>query len=171
MEIRPLRETDSRLEVSRIYEESWKFAYQGIVPQSYLDGIPAGRWADVLDRAGWDTLVLTEGGKLAGTSSVCPSRWPGWPGFGEVASLYLLPEYMGRGYGRALLEAAVETLAGQGFRDVLLWVLEDNRRARRFYERAGFAFHGDAMEDVIGGKPLREVLYRQIGRASCRERV
>ena len=86
MEIRPLRETDSRLEVSRIYEESWKFAYQGIVPQSYLDGIPAGRWADVLDRAGWDTLVLTEGGKLAGTSSVCPSRWPGWPGFGEVAS-------------------------------------------------------------------------------------
>ena len=180
MEIRPLRETDSRLEVSRIYEESWKFAYQGIVPQSYLDGIPAGRWADVLDRAGWDTLVLTEGGKLAGTSSVCPSRWPGWPGFGEVASLYLLPEYMGRGYGLnrlilfyntsssrdaydsvadVLLEAAGETLAGQGFRDVLLWVLEDNRRARRFYERAGFAFHGDAMEDVIGGKPLREVLY------------
>lgn len=42
MEIRPLRETDSRLEVSRIYEESWKFAYQGIVPQRYLDGIPAG---------------------------------------------------------------------------------------------------------------------------------
>ena len=65
MEIRPLRETDSRLEVSRIYEESWKFAYQGIVPQSYLDGIPAGRWADVLDRAGWDTLVLTVGERLA----------------------------------------------------------------------------------------------------------
>ena len=46
MEIRPLRETDSRLEVRRIYEESWKSAYRGIVPQAYLDGIPAGadRW-------------------------------------------------------------------------------------------------------------------------------
>ena len=61
MEIRPLRETDSRLEVSRIYEESWKVACRGIVPQAYLDGIPAGRWAEALDRAGWDTLVLAGG--------------------------------------------------------------------------------------------------------------
>lgn len=51
MEIRPLRETDSRLEVSRIYEESWKFAYQGVVPQSYLDGIPAGRGASMKSMA------------------------------------------------------------------------------------------------------------------------
>nr|WP_325294140.1 GNAT family N-acetyltransferase [uncultured Oscillibacter sp.] len=148
MEIRSLRETDSRLEVSRIYEESWKAACRGIVPQAYLDGIPAGRWAEALDRAGWDTLVLAGG-----------SGWPGWPGFGEVVSLYLLPESMGRGYGKVLLEAAVNHLAGQGFRDVLLWVLEENLRARRFYEKAGFVCSGDFMEDEIGGKPLREVLY------------
>ena len=148
MEIRPLRETDSRLEVSRIYEESWKSTYRGIVPQAYLDGIPAGRWAEALDRAGWDTLVLAGG-----------SGWPDWPGFGEVVSLYLLPESMGKGYGKALLAAAVRRLAEQGFRDALLWVLEENRRARRFYERAGFTLTGDVMDDEIGGKPLREVLY------------
>lgn len=68
MEIRPLRETESRLEVRRIYEESWKSAYRGIVPQAYLDGIPAGRWTEALDRPGWDTLVLTEGERLAGRS-------------------------------------------------------------------------------------------------------
>ena len=45
MEIRPLRNTDDRFAVSRIYEESWKFAYKGMVPQAYLDSIPAGRWA------------------------------------------------------------------------------------------------------------------------------
>ncbi len=164
MEIRPLRETDSRLEVSRIYEEIWKTAYRGIVPQAYLDGIPAGRWAEALDRAGWDTLVLTEGERLIGTSSVCASRWPDWPGFGEIVSLYLLPESMGKGYGKALLAAAVKRLAEQGFRDALLWVLEENRRARRFYERAGFTLTGDVMDDEIGGKPLREVLYfRHIG--------
>ena len=96
-----------------------------------------------------------------GTSSVCPSRWEGCPGFGEIVSLYLLPEYMGRGFGKALLEAAVEALAGQGFREVLLWVLEENRRARRFYERAGFSCSGDRREDEIGGKLLWEVLYRR----------
>lgn len=45
MEIRPLRETDDRLAVSRIYEESWRFTYRDIVPQAYLNGIPAGLWA------------------------------------------------------------------------------------------------------------------------------
>jgi hypothetical protein len=42
---------------------------------------------------------------------------------------------------------------------VLLWVLEENRRARHFYERAGFAAPGDFLVDEIGGKSLREVLY------------
>lgn len=68
MVIRPLRETDSRLEVRRIYEESWKSACRGIAPQAYLDGIPAGRWAEALDRPGWDTLVLTVVERLAGRS-------------------------------------------------------------------------------------------------------
>ena len=74
-------------------------------------------------------------------------------------SLYLLPEFIGRGCGKALLAAAVNRLAGQGFQEVLLWVLEENRRARHFYERAGFAAPGDFLVDEIGGKSLREVLY------------
>lgn len=159
MEIRKLRDTDDRLAVSRVYEESWKYAYRGIVPQDYLDGIPAGQWAPGLDRANRDTLVMTEGGKLIGTSSICPSRWPDWPDYGEIVSLYLLPEYMGRGYGASLLNAAVRALAARGFRDILLWVLEDNRRARAFYEKNGFCPGGAFMEDSIGGKPLREILY------------
>ncbi len=43
--IRALRPQDSRLEVSAIYEESWRWAYRGIVPQTYLDALPAGYWA------------------------------------------------------------------------------------------------------------------------------
>ncbi len=145
----------------RIYEESWKSAYRGIVPQDYLDHISAGGWAEILDQADWDTLVSVEEGRFIGTASVCPSRWRDWAESGELVSLYLLPEYMGRGYGRLLLEAAVKLLAKHGFQDVLLWVLEDNHKARRFYETAGFAASGDFMEDEIGGKPLRETLYRR----------
>lgn len=152
MEIRPLRETDSRLAVSRIYEESWRAAYRGMVPQAYLDGIPAGHWTEALDRADRTALVMLDGGKPAGTAAVSPSRWPEHPEFGEIVSLYLLPEYIGRGYGRPLLEAAVRELEGRGFRDILLWVLEENRRARRFYEKHGFRFGGPRMESAVGGK-------------------
>ncbi|WP_295762242.1 hypothetical protein [uncultured Oscillibacter sp.] len=60
MEIRELRETDDRLAVSRICEESWRYAYRGIVPRSYLDGIPAGLWAADLDQGGRRSLVLEE---------------------------------------------------------------------------------------------------------------
>lgn len=114
MGIRELRETADCLAVSRICKESWRYAYRGIVPRSYLDGIPAGLWAAGLDQGGRRSLVLEVGGTLAGTACVSRSCWPERPDFGEVVALYLLPEYIGKGYGKPLLEAAVAVLAGQG---------------------------------------------------------
>lgn len=159
MEIRPLRQTDSRLAVSRVYEESWRWAYRGLIPQSYLDSIPAGRWVPSLDRPGLETLLLLDGGEPAGVASVCASRWPDWPGYGEIVSLYLLPDRTGQGFGKLLLNAALQALAKRGYRDILLWVLEENHRARAFYERTGFT-PGDArMTTDFDGVPLQEVLY------------
>lgn len=34
MEIRHINQSDDRFAISRIYEESWKFAYKDIIPQS-----------------------------------------------------------------------------------------------------------------------------------------
>ena len=110
MEIRHIQENDDRLSVSHIYEEGWKFAYRGIVPQDYLDSIPPGRWVPYLDQDGVHSLMMTEDGKLIGTSSYSKSRTAQFHDFGEIISIYLLPEYMGRGYGRLLLEAAVKEL-------------------------------------------------------------
>lgn len=159
MEIRPLRPDDDRLAVSRIYEESWKSAYRGIVPQSYLDGIPTGLWAANLDQNGRKTLVLLDAETPIGTTSVGPSRWPEYPDFGEIVSLYLLPEHTGQGHGLPLLTAALDELRRQGFQNALLWVLAENHRARRFYEKSGFTFTGNSMNHEIAGKLLKELLY------------
>ena len=161
--IRALRPQDSRLEVSAIYEESWRWAYRGIAPQAYLDALPPGRWAAFIDTPGIYTLVADDGGALAGTASFCASRFPEYEGMGEIVSLYLREPYAGRGLGRALLEAAAAALAAQGFEDIFLWVLEENACARRFYERAGFAAAGEAIECGIGGKTLRELRYVRRG--------
>lgn len=69
------------------------------------------------------------------------------------------PEYMGKGYGKKLIKAVIEELMKLGYRDILLWVLEDNKRARVFYEKAGFTFGNCFLDDNIGGKKLREALY------------
>jgi len=159
MEIRYIAPTDDRMAVSKIYEESWKYAYRGIIPQYYLDSIPEGRWAPGLEQQGWNTLVCVDHGKMVGTSSFCESRFERFPGWGEVISIYLLPEYMGKGYGRLLLESVASELKKLGYQDLFLWVLERNHRARHFYERFGFSPTGDFLIQTIGGKDLREVRY------------
>ena len=159
MEIRYLNEADDRLAVSGIYEASWKYAYRDILPGEYLESIPAGRWVSGLDFSDRIHLVMLDGGRYIGAACCCASRFPEFDGWGEIVSLYLLPSYMGRGCGRPLLEAAVSALAAQGYRDAFLWVLEENRRARAFYERMGFQHSGVRRADVIGGKTVREAAY------------
>lgn len=163
MEIRELNEADDRLAVSGVYEASWKYAYRDILPGAYLERIPAGSWAGRLESEKRTNLVMLDGGRYAGASSYGPSRSPEFDGWGEIISIYLLPEYMGRGCGRPLLEAAMAALAAQGYQKVFLWVLEENRRSRAFYERRGFVFSGVRRADVIGGKAVQELAYcRQI---------
>lgn len=77
LEIRYITESDDRLAISKVYEESWKYAYQGIVPQDYLNSIPKGQWALHIERADRKNLVMVEDGIIIGTS-----------GFGEVQYCY-----------------------------------------------------------------------------------
>ena len=159
MEIRYLSPEDDRFEISGIYEKSWRFAYQNIVPQSFLDSIPAGKWADRIVEKGISSLVVTENDSPVGTASFGRSRWEQYSGYGEIISVYFLPEYIGRGYGKHLLSRCVEELKKLGFCDILIWALEDNRRAGIFYEKNGFVRTGESRMDVIGGKELKELLY------------
>lgn len=159
MNIRAVREGDSRRAISSIYERSWKHAYQGIVPQTHLDNIPEGYWCNRLDSHNRNTLVMLEDGNIIGTSSYGQSRLDSMNGYGEIISIYLLPEYCGKGYGKQLLQAAVAALADMGYADIFLWVLEENSVARRFYERFGFRCSGVCIQDTIGGRDLQEVQY------------
>ena len=161
MDIRHMAPDDDKAAISHIYEASWRSAYCGILPQDYLDSIPAGHWIPYLEQAGRNVLVMEAETQLIGTASYCTSRDPSLPEYGEVVSIYLLPAWQGMGYGRLLLNAVVAQLATLGCQDIFLWVLEENHRARRFYEKAGFTpvqvFH----TDTIGGKAVREIQYRR----------
>jgi GNAT superfamily N-acetyltransferase len=82
-----------------------------------------------------DATPLTEAG-LAGET-------------GEVYALYVSPDWWSTGTGRSLMAAALTALSEAGYRRAVLWVLAGNARARRFYERAGFA--ADGAENVLTG--------------------
>lgn len=159
MEIRYINQDDDLFLISNIYESSWKYAYKDIIPQNCLNSIPKGRWIKSITKEGMNNLVLIEKGIPIGTASFCKSRWERYNSYGEIVSIYFLPDYMGKGYGNHLLEKCIEELKSFGYDKLLLWVLEDNLRARRFYEKNGFVCSDEYINDNIGGKGLREVMY------------
>ena len=159
MVIRRLTPSDDIDHVSRVYARSWKAAYQGLVPQEYLDSLPENRWSPFLAEDPSQLWLACEGEEIIGASTYGPARDGAMPGWGEIVSIYLLPEFYRRGIGSKLFEASLESLVSMGYSDVYLWVLEDNHPARRFYEKNGFQCNGDALCDTIGGKELREIRY------------
>ena len=146
-----------------IYALSWKSGYRGIIPQPYLDALPLDRWADKLGNTGYESFradyILSDYGKFIATSSICRARNEEYNGWGEIMSIYVLPEEFRKGYGRALFAYVSDRLRENGYSDIYLWVLEENRRARWFYEKMGFWASGDRIVQNIGGKDCAEIRY------------
>ena len=146
-------------DVGRIYAQSWKAAYQGIVPQAYLDSLLGDRWAVRLQNSLYEDFVLKVDHELVATASITPAREESMAGWGEIISLYVLPQYFSKGYGSKLFSYAVEQLQKKGFDHIYLWVLEENKQARAFYEQQGFVYSGESAIITIGGKELTELRY------------
>jgi GNAT superfamily N-acetyltransferase len=68
---------------------------------------------------------------------------------GELYAMYVAPAWWSTGTGRALMGHVLTALGADGYPRAILWVLADNARARRFYERAGFT--PDGSTNVITG--------------------
>jgi RimJ/RimL family protein N-acetyltransferase len=86
------------------------------------------RWRD------WDGAVLVSEreGRVVGVAGV-GSCW--------LQGFYVLPEYWGTDVAAELHEAALA--AQPDCPELRLWVLEENQRARRFYEKHGWRENGE----------------------------
>lgn len=84
---------------------------------------------------------------------------PAHPDAGEVYELYVDPTAQGHGGGRRLLEAAVAWFAGRGLDRVELSTIATNRRARAFYEAAGWQPTGAERHVDVGVVAFDEVRY------------
>jgi GNAT superfamily N-acetyltransferase len=150
--------------IARIQVETWRAAYVGVMPQEVLDGLDvdegAGTWEQWLGVETTAQFVAERAGAGVGFASVGPCRHE--PESGEVFSIYVRPEAWGTGSGWALMDAAVEWLA-ERWREAILWVAEENPRARRFYERYGWVAETTRVEEVVPGAHIPEVLYRLTG--------
>lgn len=60
----------------------------------------------------------------------------------EIVALHSIRESWGCGVGKAIMDKAMEDIFNNGFEKVYLWVFDQNKRARRFYEKYGFVSDG-----------------------------
>jgi ribosomal protein S18 acetylase RimI-like enzyme len=79
---------------------------------------------------------------------------------GEIWGIYISPGYWRQGIGGRLADEAERMLKSRGYEDAVLWVLEGNHQARRFYEAMGFGLDGTSKK-IDWGTPLKAVRYRK----------
>jgi GNAT superfamily N-acetyltransferase len=166
MRIRRALPADSQI-IGQIRIRGWRAAYRDLFPADVLASMSdAGRELQRRERlrrppgrsGAW---VVEDDGCVVGFAFTGPTRDPDADRAitGELFAIYLEPDAVGRGLGRALCERAVADLRVMGYRRASLWVLVENRVARRFYEAAGFRADGAEQTEEMEGCTLHEVRY------------
>jgi GNAT superfamily N-acetyltransferase len=136
----------------RVHVDAWRVAYRGVIDDGYLQSSlieeqrtamwNAWTWPD---GPGQHLFVGEVDGRVLGFGLVGPERVEPEgtvSGLGEVYSFYLHPDSWGSGLATPLMEQCHDFLHAGGFSHAVLWVLRDNPRARRFYEKMGWSATG-----------------------------
>ena len=150
------------LAVGALHQRSRADAYAHILSADILAGLsPAALGEYWTERWKWeqDTHRLTvaeRDGDVIGFSYTGPSKTPDAV---ELYAIHVDPAHLGTGVGRQLMVNALAELAELGAPRAVLWVLEENDRARRFYERGDWKPDGATRTDAIGGQPVPQLCY------------
>ncbi len=152
--------------------ETWRAAYAGLVPDSYLVGMTetgqAISWRRIIGGGGANLVAEArdaEGGltdraqrrRLVGFGSCGPRRVADLPYAGEIYALYVAVDWQGRGLGRRLLGGLFGALLRAEVPDAYLWVLARNP-SRFFYEAMGGQRVAERKERFAGTQ-LEEIAY------------
>jgi len=172
-------------QIAAVQRETWFAAYEGVIAPEVIDRVTVpddgARIRQSFRTRPWQRMLVAvdpgtgdpDAGGIVGYASFGPETdvlnapWPhpltadGEGGrVAELYALYVRPAWWSTGTGRALMEKVLVRSAAAGYRFITLWVLRDNQRARRFYERAGFAPDG-ATNVLTGLGGVHEVRYRR----------
>lgn len=153
--------------IATIHVRAWQAAYAHIFSSSFLDGLSIERrtsaWKEILNKGDDVTLVAMRGDEILGWTSGGLSADEDVDHAAELKALYVSPLHWRAGVGTQLMRALDQQLPVAP--RTLLWVLEKNDRAIRFYEQHGFRPDG-AMEEIErgGGRAIKLRFAREIPR-------
>ncbi len=145
--------------IAEIHSRSWESAYQGMLPDHFLEGVRLRhqtQWASLPPLG--QVVVAEDDEEVRGFACVQPGE--ARHGQHLLDNLHVDPNLRSSGIGRQLLKEVLDTAAMSDPGGILyLWVFEVNVRARRFYQREG-GTEGKTRVEMLS--PGIEVLERRI---------
>jgi len=132
--IRPAGAQDAEI-VGRIWSDAWRDGHLGNVPGELVAvRTPESFRTRAAERVADTTVAVAEaGGQIAGFVMVDDD---------EVEQVFVGSEHRGSGVAGLLLAEAERLVRANGHHRAWLAVVDGNMRARRFYERCGWANDG-----------------------------
>lgn len=140
--IRRVRQGDEQA-LAYIQTESWKAAFCDILTEDVLK-----KYTDInrvremyrkllMENKG-NGYVLEIDGKAHCIAYWDKSRDSDMTYYAEIICIHSLQGNWRKGCGSKMMDRLLEDIAAAGYSRVMLWVFEENRRARAFYEAQGF---------------------------------
>jgi GNAT superfamily N-acetyltransferase len=138
-----------RDELAALHAAEWKHLYSGWDSQTAREEFLAQKADGTLPA----TLVLHQGMELAGSVSVVFDDCPVRPDLDPwLASLYVVPQRRGRGYGMELARAAIELAVASGAKRLHVFT----ESAEKLFQHCGF--------EILERTMLRDVPIKVLAR-------
>jgi GNAT superfamily N-acetyltransferase len=154
---------DDAPRLGEVHVAAWRWAYRGQMSDDLLDSLrPESRakawhaWLTEESNNDFAAWVAEEDGDIIGFAASRTSRDDDAPDrCAELLMIYLLEDYLGRGIGHQLINAAETAWRANGYEVAILWVLESNTATRAFYEREGWVTDGETKDHAAGSNETR----------------
>jgi GNAT superfamily N-acetyltransferase len=145
--------------ITDVHVRTWRWTYRGQLPESFFADLRperrAQRWRADLATDAIIAWVAERGERLVGFAGWGPTRDDDLDaGVVELHMINVLEEHIGRGVGQALMAAVEADWRARDYEQAVLWVLEANERALRFYARRGWERDGVTRMIEMGGAAL-----------------
>lgn len=154
---------DDATGIARAHTDSWQTSYRGILPDTVLDRIDVGQRAETRRRILRDRSIyqlvaydLTHG-DIVGFCDAGPARRH-VSYAGELYAIYIVDRAKRYGLGQEMMDQVRAYFARNDLRSMIVWVLDNNHHARRFYEAQGGRM-GSRLSSTVGGFPVVELSY------------
>lgn len=148
--------------LGKIHSESSKTGFKGIIPDKVLNDVfsierRTKRFISELSIGSPKTAIIFDNYEPVGFISFGSCRYGNndnsWI---EIWRVYVIQEFWGCNVSKELTEWGIREVVKENFKNIELWVLEKNTRARSFYEKMGFKFD-NTFQITDSGKELRYI--------------